>query len=197
MSELAGQKKMMEFLGKEKPSSGEQKGVKATPKATPRAKQEDFILMLDDKIDRILARLGDVDTTTKSIEERLACVSDRLSTVEGKLSTIETKTEHAIEQATAVRIENGSFTVWLKKLALGLKSQDVIYDLQGRLHRNTLIFKGFLEDAEGKNGSWGDVEHMLVQFCVNKIGFAEDKIKKERTHRTATSHHESYESNRP
>ena len=38
---------------------------------------------------------------------------------------------------------------------------------------------------------------MLVQFCVNKIGFAEDKIKIERAHRTPTSRHESYESNRP
>ena len=41
--------------------------------------------MLNDKIDRILERLGDVDTRTKSIEEKLACMSDRLSTVENKL----------------------------------------------------------------------------------------------------------------
>ena len=77
------------------------------------------------------------------------------------------------------------------------KSQDAIDDLQGRLRRNTLIFKGFPEDAEGKNGTWGDVEHMLVQFSVNKIDFAEDKIKIERAHRTPTSRHKSYESNRP
>ena len=38
---------------------------------------------------------------------------------------------------------------------------------------------------------------MLVQFCVNKIGFAEDKIKIERAHRTPTYRHKSYESNRP
>ena len=56
MSELAGQKKMMEFLGKEKPRSEEQKGDKTTPEATPRAKQEDFILVLKDKIGRILEK---------------------------------------------------------------------------------------------------------------------------------------------
>ena len=114
-SELEGQKKMMEFPGKEKPSSEEQKGDKATPEAMPREKQEDFILMLNDKIDRILERLGDVDTRTKSIEEKLACMLDRLSTVENKLNAVETKAEYAIEQATAVRVENGSLEVRLKK----------------------------------------------------------------------------------
>ena len=39
-----------------------------------------------------------------------------------------------------------------------------------------------------------DVEHMLVQFCVNKIGLAEDKIKIKRAYRTPTSRYESYES---
>ena len=38
---------------------------------------------------------------------------------------------------------------------------------------------------------------MWVQFCVNKIGFAENKIKMERAHRTPTSRHQSYKSNRP
>ena len=90
---------------------------------------------------------------------------------EGKLNTIETKAENANEQTTAVRIENGSFEVRLKKLELDrLKSQDM---------------------------SWGDVEHMLVQFCVDKKGFAEDKVKIERAHQTHTSCEESYESNRP
>ena len=198
MSELAGQKKMKEFLGKEKPSSEEQKGDKATPKAMSKAKQEDFMLMLNDKIDRILERLGDVDTRTKSMEEKLACVSDRLSTVESKMSTVEEKAENAIEQATAVRVENGSLEVRLKKIEHEMqKSQDVIDDLQGRLRRNTLIFKGFPEDAEGKNGNWGDVEHMVVQFCVDKLGLDEDKIKIERAHRTPTSRHQSYELKRP
>ena len=51
----------MEFLGKEKPSSEEQIGDKTTPETMPRAKQEpeDFILTLNDKIYRILERLGD------------------------------------------------------------------------------------------------------------------------------------------
>ena len=80
----------------------------------PRAKQEELILMLNDKIDRILERLGDVDTRTKSIEEKLACMSDRLSTVENKLNAVETKAEYAIEQGTAVRVENGSLEVRLK-----------------------------------------------------------------------------------
>ena len=166
----------------------------------PRAKQDNFILVLNSKIDRIdrIERLGDVDTRMKSIEEKPACVSDRLSTVEGKLNVVETKAEYAIEQATAVRVENGSFEVRLKELELNpLKIQDVIDDLQGRLRRNTLIFKGFPEDAEGKNGNWGDVEHLLIQFCVDKIGFAEDKVKIERAHRTPTSRRESYKSNRP
>ena len=189
---------MMEFLGKEKPSSEEQIRDKATPETTPRAKQEDFILMLNDKIDRILERLGDVDTRTKLIEEKLACMSDRLSRVVNKLDAVETKAEYAIEQATAVRVENGGLEVRLKKLELDMqKSQDAIDDLQGRLRRDTLIFKGFPEDEEGKRGSWGDVEHMLVQFCVNKIGFAENKIKIERAHWTPTSRHQSYKSNRP
>ena len=118
MSELAGQKKMREFLGKEKPCSKEQKGDKATPEAMSKAKQEDFMLILNDKIDRILERLGDVDTRTKSMEEKLSCVSDRLSTVESKLSTVEEKAENDIEQATAVRVENGSLEVRLKKISL-------------------------------------------------------------------------------
>ena len=110
-----------------------------------KAKQEDFMLMLNDKIDRILERLGDVDTRTKLMEEKLACVSDRLSTVESKLSTIEEKPENAIEQATAIRVENGSLEVRLKKIEHEMqKSQDMIDDLQGRLHRNTLILKAFL-----------------------------------------------------
>ena len=125
-------------------------------------------------------------------------MSDRLITVENKLNAVETKAEYATEQATAVTVENGSLEVRLKNLELDMQeSQDAIDDdLQGKLRRNTLIFKGFPEDAEGKNGSWGDVEHMLVQLCVNKIGFAEDKIKIERAHGTPTSRHESYESNR-
>ena len=123
LSELAGQKKMMKFLGKEKPSSDDQKGDKAAPEATPTAKQEDFILTLNDKIDRILERLGDVDTRTKLIEQKLACMLDRLSTVENKLNAVETKAEHATEQATAVRVENGSLEVRMKKLELDMQKK--------------------------------------------------------------------------
>ena len=38
---------------------------------------------------------------------------------------------------------------------------------------------------------------MVVQFCVNKLGLDEDKIKIERAHWTPTSRHQSYELNRP
>ena len=89
MSELAGQKDGVS--GEKKPSSEEQKGDKATPEARPRSKQEDFILTLNDQIDRILERLGDVDTRTKSNEEKVACMSDRLSMAENELNAVETK----------------------------------------------------------------------------------------------------------
>ena len=51
MSELAGQKKMMEFLGKEKPSTEEQKGDKATTEAMPGQNRKTSYL-LNNKIDR-------------------------------------------------------------------------------------------------------------------------------------------------
>ena len=38
---------------------------------------------------------------------------------------------------------------------------------------------------------------MVVQFCVDKLGLDEDKIKIERAHRTPTSRHQSYKLNRP
>ena len=78
-------------------------------------------------------------------------MSDRLSTVENKLDAVETKAEYAIEQVTAVRVENGVLELRLKKFELDMqKSQDAIDDLQGRLRRDTLIFKGFPEDEKGK-----------------------------------------------
>ena len=44
--------------------------------------------------------------------------------------------------------------------------EQLVDDLQGRLRRNTLVFKGIPEEAEGNEGSWLQAENFIAKLLL-------------------------------
>ena len=78
--------------------------------------------------------------------------------------------------------------------------EQLVDDLQGRLGRNTLVFKGILQEAEGKEGSWLQIENFIAKLLIEHLGMDHARLGIERAHRSSKrqrSHQEPHNRPRP
>ena len=76
--------------------------------------------------------------------------------------------------------------------------EQLVDDLQGRLRRNTLVFKGIPEEAEGKESSWLQAENFIAKLLVDHLGMDHNRLGIQRAHRSSKRQksHQQYH-NRP
>ena len=61
--------------------------------------------------------------------------------------------------------------------------EQIIDDLQGRLRRNTLIFKGIPEGTDRIPGTWSKADNFIATLLVNHLGMSSESLGIERVHR--------------
>ena len=80
------------------------------------------------------------------------------------------------------------------------KDWQLVDDLQGRLRRNTLVFKGIPEEAKGKEGSWLQAQNFIAKLLVDHLGMDHNQLGIQRAHRSSKhrkSHQQSHNRPRP
>lgn len=140
-----------------------------------------------DKIDQVLARLQDLaqsnekfhkDTSMKlkDIQTSVTDIKRRLSEVEGKLSAI----ENLREDVTCVSevVQDSQVQLQSIKTKQSEQAEFVVDDLNNRMRRNNLIFKGIPEEPDEK---WADTERLITEFVSTNLGIQAGEI--ERAHR--------------
>ena len=116
---------------------------------------------LETKFDSLITKINnielDVKTVMKALEEkvdagqRLADITDN----QNRANDVELGKVKAQSEENFYRLEQ------------------LVDDLQGRLRRNTLVFKGIPEEAKGKEGSWlqpgNFISNLLESWCTFQI----------------------------
>ena len=107
----------------------------------------------------------------------------------------------ADHQSRANHVEIGNIKAQSKENFDGITCLDLLVDdLQGRLRRNTLVFKGIPEEAEGKEGSWLQAENFIAKLLVDHLGMDHNQLGIQRAHRSSKrqrSHQQSHNRPRP
>lgn len=140
-----------------------------------------------DKVEQILALVKDFtlsnekfqkDTSNKlkDIQISVTDIKRRLSTVEERLNGVE-KLAHDVTTVNSVVQESHEQlkTIETKQLE---QANLVVDDLNNRMRRNNLIFKGVPEEPDEK---WVDTERIINDFVRTNLGFNAGEI--ERAHR--------------
>ena len=98
----------------------------------------------------------DVKTIMKALEEKVD-VAQRLA-------------DMADHQSRANHVEVGNVKAQSKENFDRItRLEQLVDDLQGRLRRNTLVFKGIPEEAEGKESSWLQAENFIAKLLVDHL----------------------------
>lgn len=140
-----------------------------------------------DKVDQVLAllkeltlsnekfqkdasnKLKDIQTSVTDIKRRLSGVEERLKAVDNLCHDV--TTVNSVVQESQEQLK----TIETKQLE---QANLVVDDLNNRMRRNNLIFKGIPEEPKE---TWVDTERIINQFVLTKLGFNAGEI--ERAHR--------------
>ena len=80
-----------------------------------------------------------------TITSQISSVTSRVVQVEKRAHSIEGRQHNTENELRGIRLENGENRKQLDTATSAIrKLEETIDDLQGRLRRNTLVFKGFL-----------------------------------------------------
>ena len=157
-----------------------------------KAEVNDMVTRLEAKMDTILNRISQVEF---NLDAKLSDLAARVTTVEG---SIEKVTKNL--QSTTLIANDAQFEVrkLIDKLALQEKLtkalEATVDDLQGRLRRNTLVFRGIPEGTE-ENASWSSCK-ILINSVLLKY-FNMENVNIERAHRSPAVRDPNKETPRP
>lgn len=140
-----------------------------------------------EKIDQVISLLKDLaqsnekfhkDTSIKlkDIQTNVTDIKRRLSEVEGKLSAIDNLRRDVTSVNEAV--QESQVHLQTIKTKQSEQTEFVVDDLNNRMRRNNLIFKGIPEEPDEK---WEDTERLITEFVSTHLGIQAGEI--ERAHR--------------
>ena len=127
----------------------------------------------------------------------------RVVQVEKRAQSIEGRQHNTENELRGIRLENGEIRKQLDTATSAIrKLEETVDDLQGRLRRNTLVFKGIPEKMEGASSGWDRVEKMILKILVENLKMNVDSIHIERaqrspTHLSASEQQQNYPKPRP
>ena len=157
-----------------------------------KAEVNNMVTRLEAKMDTILNRISQVEF---NLGAKLSDLAARVTTVEG---SIEKVTKNL--QSTTLIANDAHFEVRKlnDKLALQEKLtkalEATVDDLQGKLKRNTLVFRGIPEGTE-ENASWSSCKILINSILLKYFNMENANI--ERAHRSPTVRDPNKETPRP
>lgn len=114
-------------------------------------------------------KLKDIQTNVTDIKRRLSGVEKRLNTIDNLCHDVTTVNSVVKESQEQLK------TIETKQLE---QANLVVDDLNNRMRRNNLVFKGIPEESQEK---WGDTERIINEFVSTNLGLKAGEI--ERAHR--------------
>ena len=135
---------------------------------------------IENKLDFIIQRIGEVETNlTKRIDE----LSSRITNTERDIVKLDRKVQDAKALANGTNFELNKLkdTVAQQKKAISMLERD-LDDVQGRIRRKTLIFRGIPEGLE-KPGGWKHCKKLILQFLRDHFRICHN-VEIERAHRS-------------
>ena len=136
---------------------------------------------LEVKVDSILTR---IDKVEENIESKFSSLVTRVIQLESSVQKITKDVETTKLIANDAHFESKNLKDLLAvQLKLIQSLENTVDDLQGRLRRNTLVFRGIPEGTEAGN-SWNSCKELINLILVDSFGMADEEI--ERAHRSPT-----------
>ena len=124
---------------------------------------------IENKLDFIIQRIGEVETNlTKRIDE----LSSRITNTERDMVKLDRKAQDAMALANGTNFELNKLkdTVAQQRKAVSMLERE-LNDVQGRIRRKTLIFRGIPEGLE-KPGGWEHCKEFVLQFLRNHFSLS-------------------------
>ena len=136
---------------------------------------------LEAKMDLILTR---IDKVEENMESKFSSLVTRVTQLESSVQKITKDVETTKLIANDAHFESKNLKDLLAvQLKLIQSLENTVDDLQGRLRRNTLVFRGIPEGTEAGN-SWNSCKELINLILVDSFGMADVEI--ERAHRSPT-----------
>ena len=138
---------------------------------------------IENKLDFIIQRIGEVETNlTKRIDE----LSSSITNTERDIVKLDRKVQDATALANGTDFELNKLkdTVAQQRKAISTLERD-LDDVQGRIRRKTLIFRGIPEGLE-KPGDWEHCKELILQFLRNHFSISHN-VETERAHRSPSN----------
>ena len=137
---------------------------------------------LEAKMDLILTR---TDKVEENIESKFSSLVIRVTQLESSVQKITKDVETTKLIANDAHFESKNLKDLLAvQLKLIQSLENTVDDLQGRLRRNTLVFRGIPEGTQAGN-SWNSCKELINLILVDSFGMADVEI--ERAHHSPTT----------
>ena len=142
---------------------------------------------LSHKLDQLLSRMSQVEGSMinmqASITNDIKLVTSRLDQVEKHTCSVEGRQLNTENELRGIRIENGELRKKLDNATSNItKLEQTVDDLQGRMRRNMLVFKGIPEKMEGISNSWDKIEKLIWKILCDNLKMNIETIHIERAH---------------
>ena len=126
---------------------------------------------LETKLDSLITKVNNIGLDVKTMMKAL----------DEKVDAAQRLADMADHQRRANHVKLGNIKAQSKENFDRItRPEQSVDDLQGRLRRNTLVFKGIPEEAEGKEGSWLQAENFIAKLLVEHLGMDHVQLGTER-----------------
>ena len=131
---------------------------------------------LETKLDSLITKVNNIKLDVKTM----------MIALQEKVDAAQRLADMADHQSRANHVEVGNVKAQSKENLYRItRLEQLVDDLQGRLKRNTLVFKGIPEEAEEKERSWLQEENFIAKLFVDHLGMDHNQLGIQRAHRSS------------
>ena len=143
---------------------------KNLPQKLPNMATSDVTILnsLETKLDSLITKVNNIELDVKPMMKALDEKVDSAQRL-ADMAYHQSRANHVkLGNVKAQSKENFDKITWLEWL---------VNDPEGRLKRNTSVFKGIPEEAEGKEGSWLQAENFIAKLLIEHLSM--DHVRQE------------------
>ena len=126
--------------------------------------------ILETKMDNLINKFNQIELDIRATKDKMTDFDNKLKAIEEKADAAKTLADMADSLSRANRGEVELVKSQLQESTDRIANlEQIIDDLQGRLKRNTLIFKGIPGGTEGRPGTWRQAKNFIATLLVDHL----------------------------